>query len=415
MTALFGADSYPGKPKILFIGWAHSTHTHAWIDLLDGAEFNVRLFALPTSPAPPDDWPVRTYITRKVYRRLDPNTRAKLHPWWLPSTWSAWSERLGRKLQRHLNMPLTPEAWLARIIRQWQPDIIHTLALDPSGFLYFKVRNQFELVGIGKWLLQLRGSADLAPYRFDPEAAPKAAEVLRACDQLISDNEPSLHFVREMGVRSDQISPLVPVPGSGGIDVTALSQSWHGPPSKRRIILWPKAYDCPWSLALPVFESIKLCWDRIQPCEVYMLAMPPGTGTRMWFWALPEHIRQHCHVEGRIPRDKVLALMVQARVMLAPSLVDGTPNSMLEAMAAGAFPIVSPLETITPLMEHERHTLFARNLYPEEIAEALVRAMNDDALVDSAAQQNREIVRRVADRSEIRPRVVEYYKRLAYE
>ena len=38
--------------------------------------------------------------------------------------------------------------------------------------------------------------------------------------------------------------------------------------------------------------------------------------------------------------------MTRARVMLAPSLVDGTPNSMFEAMASGALPIVSPLETI---------------------------------------------------------------------
>jgi glycosyltransferase involved in cell wall biosynthesis len=99
--------------------------------------------------------------------------------------------------------------------------------------------------------------------------------------------------------------------------------------------------------------------------------------------------------------------------MLAPSLVDGVPNSMYEAMAAGALPIVSPLETIRPVVEQERNVLFARNLYPEEIAGALTRAMTDDALVDSAAKHNLELVRRVANRGEIQPRVVKFYNELA--
>jgi glycosyltransferase involved in cell wall biosynthesis len=108
-------------------------------------------------------------------------------------------------------------------------------------------------------------------------------------------------------------------------------------------------------------------------------------------------------------------MMPEARVLLAPSLVDGTPNSMLEAMACGTFPIVSPLETIRHFVEHERNVLFARNLYPQEIADALVRAMSDDELVDAAAENNLELVRRFANRAQIRQRVIGLYEELATE
>ena len=50
----------------------------------------------------------------------------------------------------------------------------------------------------------------------------------------------------------------------------------------------------------------------------------------------------------------------------------------------GAFPIVSPLETITNLIKQDENVLFARNLYPNEIADALIRAMMDDELVDQS-------------------------------
>jgi glycosyltransferase involved in cell wall biosynthesis len=92
--------------------------------------------------------------------------------------------------------------------------------------------------------------------------------------------------------------------------------------------------------------------------------------------------------------------------------VDGTPNSLFEAMATGAFPIVSPLETIRPIVRDGENVLFARNLYPNEIADALVRAMCDDALVDNAGRVNRVAVRRLADRSAIGPRVVKWYETL---
>lgn len=133
----------------------------------------------------------------------------------------------------------------------------------------------------------------------------------------------------------------------------------------------------------------------------------------MWFHALPSHVKQACRIDDRIPRHEVLQLMGRARVMLAPSLVDGTPNSMFEAMATGAFPVMSPLDTIRPLVRDGSNVLFARNLYPDEIGEALVRAMHDDLLVDSAAERNLARVRELADRSSIRPRVVGLYESLA--
>ena len=60
----FHDDDFPGAPRILFVGWPNSPHTHSWIELLQGEKLNVRLFGLPT--VPPADWPVKTYMTTWV-------------------------------------------------------------------------------------------------------------------------------------------------------------------------------------------------------------------------------------------------------------------------------------------------------------------------------------------------------------
>src|ERR1051326_535603 len=79
MSQDFDKDDYPGRPKILFVGVGESTHTHAWIDLLRDEPFNVRLFCT-SEGIPPDDWPVRTYITAFEHGPLNLATRATLHP-----------------------------------------------------------------------------------------------------------------------------------------------------------------------------------------------------------------------------------------------------------------------------------------------------------------------------------------------
>ena len=403
----FNFDPFPGRPRILFIGLGENTHTHSWMDLLEGARFNVRLFAMP-SGSPPDDWPVRTYVTSYHGPRTKTNTRTPLYP---ANSIQRFVKRQTARALGMRDVDSLAGRWLAKILREWQPDVIHTLGIEQGGEFFLHVRRRFGLEQIGKWVLQTRGGSDLALTHLNPERCKELVDILGSCDQLISDNEDNFRIARELGIREEQLAKIAPVPGTGGIDVEALRQKWSDRTSDRRIIVCPKAYDSPWGKVLPIFEALKMVWDGIEPCQIHLLSMT--TESKMWFWSLPEKIRRACVPRERLSRMEVLELLPRARVMLAPTLIDGIPNSLYEAMACGAFPILSPIETILPVVKHEENVLFARNLYPHEIADALARAMTDDALVDAAAQRNLELVRHVANRDLIRPRVIAFYESLA--
>ena len=417
------------KPRILFIGPPSSTHTHSWINLLKGASFDVRLFGCGEA-YPPHAWDVFTYLTTQhLPRGLDRTTRVTLYS--TPEEKARTPRLLVRRAIRKATRPFgnsvsdaspsvhsrgptratSPEAWLAEVVRKWQPDIIHTLGLEPAGLFYSRTRGAYPIQGIGRWVLQLRGGSDLELRRTDPNAIPEIRAVLTSCDQIVCDNLVNHRYVLKLGAHRAQLSELNPVPGTGGIDVDGIGAPSKGAPSeRRRLILWPKAYERIWSKSVPVLEAITLAWSKVRPAEIYMV--PIDEETRLRYNQLPAEIRASCSVSTGIPREEMLALMAEARVMLAPSLVDGVPNCLYEAMAAGAFPVVSPLETIAAVVREEENVLFARNLYPEEIAAALVRAMNDDALVDRAALNNAALVRTVADRSAIQKSVIAYYWKL---
>jgi glycosyltransferase involved in cell wall biosynthesis len=410
MPRPFDIDPHPGRPKILFVGNSVSSHTHGWIDLLDGAELNVRLFALDDG-VPPTDWPVRTYLTMPGSRvpRSSATRRsftmvsapvasvcgmwtkaAKVYGW----SWPSW------------------EGALASVIRRWQPDIVHTLGLKSTSFRYSTARERHALQAPA-WIAQIRGGPELDLYAHLPEYQSPIRNVLTSCDQIIADNQQNYELLTTLGVPARRLSRLGVVPGSGGIDVAAFSKRWPALPSRReRLIVWPKAYECPASKALPVLEAFRLAWPRLRPCKIHLL-WADSEEVRAWFAKLPQEIRESCTLSDVIPRAETLELYLRARVVLAPSLTDGIPNNLYEAMACGAFPIVSPIDTLRPLLRSPENTLFARNLYPEEIAHALQRAMSDDALVDAAVERNLDFVYDHADRAAIRPRVIAYYEDLA--
>src|SRR5690242_4463517 len=145
MSSSFDNGESSSQPKILFIGPGESSHTHSWIDLLHGADFNVRLFSLPQG-SPPPTWPIKTYLTEYANHDIDPANRLYVFG---SGKLKRFAERSAAALlkQPYSQLALI-ESSLAKIIREWRPDIIHTLGMETGGELYFDVRRKFGLDGL---------------------------------------------------------------------------------------------------------------------------------------------------------------------------------------------------------------------------------------------------------------------------
>jgi glycosyltransferase involved in cell wall biosynthesis len=385
---------------ILFVGDMGSSHAQSWIDLL-GDDFSLRAFSFPGRPA--SAFPVRTTIA------LDspaPPGNA-LHDG--PGPWTIVRRRTLEALTYVGRFDWTTPRFVQTLVAS-SPSIVHTFGLEPAGALVARLRRQDPRVARPHWVAQLRGGSDLELRKYDPQGMRSAAEILSGADMIVSDNRRNFQYLKDAGVSPDRFAPISPVPGSGGVDLGD-GQTVGPATAERRLILWPKTYNTPYTQALPVLEALRLAWDRVQPARIVALwAVQPEVLD--WMRAVTTDMGVTWDVRQKVGHDEVMSLLREARVMLAPSLVDGIPNMLYEAMAMGAVPIVSPLNTISDVVRDGQNVIFARNLYPHDIADALVRAMTDDALATSIAANNVARVREIADRKVISRRVRDFYRDL---
>jgi len=116
---------------------------------------------------------------------------------------------------------------------------------------------------------------------------------------------------------------------------------------------------------------------------------------------------------GRLESDALTALVARAEIYLSASRSDSTSLSLLEAMAAGALPVVSDLEGNREwVAEGDGARLFPVGDAPA-LAVALDRALGDPAWMTAARRRNREVVTARGDRELNLARIESLFEQLA--
>jgi glycosyltransferase involved in cell wall biosynthesis len=98
--------------------------------------------------------------------------------------------------------------------------------------------------------------------------------------------------------------------------------------------------------------------------------------------------------------------------MVSPSTHDGTPNSLLEAMACGTFPVCGDLESIREWINHGENGLLVDPTNPTALADGIVWALKDSAMRKQAAKINAQIVAERADYERNMERAKAFYQSL---
>jgi len=95
---------------------------------------------------------------------------------------------------------------------------------------------------------------------------------------------------------------------------------------------------------------------------------------------------------GAVPNEEVPEYMVAADVFVLPSLSEGFPVVILEAMASGLAIITTRVGGLPEIIKNKENGFLVEPKNPEEIAERILLLLEDDALREEISRNNLKIV-----------------------
>jgi glycosyltransferase involved in cell wall biosynthesis len=109
-------------------------------------------------------------------------------------------------------------------------------------------------------------------------------------------------------------------------------------------------------------------------------------------WIQELHIGQAVELLPPLSHTEMAEVFRRAQIVASPSVHDGTPNSLLEGIACGCFPLAGDLESIREWITPHQNGLLFDSTEPGSIAEAILTAIENKNLQETAAGLNQDII-----------------------
>ena len=308
--------------------------------------------------------------------------------------------RNARKPLMHLRYwlgPLTlPKAGtrLVSLVNRWKPDTVHALRIPFEGMLASYTPLNVPLA-VSIWgndlTLHTRGSSSMRRW---------TRRVLGRADGLLADAPRDIRLSSQWGF--DLNKPALVVPGSGGIDLaeikTALQALSDFPWLKqgRCHIINPRGLRPGYINTREFFAAIPLVLEQY-PDVIFLCPGMQGQEEAEGY-SRQYGVDRSVKLLPYLSLAELWQLFSRCEVSASISTHDGTPNTLLEAMACGSFPVAGDLESLRDWITPGVNGFLVDPYQPAEIAKAILSALENILLRGSARKVNFELVKSRASR-----------------
>ena len=391
-------NEYNHRMRLLFVTDARSPISQNWIRYFAKREQSDEIYIASTFQCELDFTVKRLEFTPVAFSAAKKQTS-------LPGSASARTLGL-RTLFRQWFGPLTiPRSAALRklraFIREAQPDIVHAMRVPYEGML-----TASAMKGVSrppKFIVSTWGNDFTLHAPSTPLMRYYTRLTMSKVNALHADTERDVRLAREWGL-SEGKSTLV-VPGNGGVRSDVFYQPKK--PVKNPVIINPRGVR-PYVRNDSFFKAIPLVLAKRSDARFVCSSMQGETQVLQWIRELKiEHAVQLLPLVSHTEMGDIFRA---AQIVVSPSMHDGTPNSLLEGMACGCFPVAGDLESIREWITHGQNGLLVDPNDPQSIADAILLGLDREDLRQDAAGLNAKMISARADYGVNMERVEEFYK-----
>lgn len=322
--------------------------------------------------------------------------------------WGAGLVGLRTKVRQWLGPFTIPAAGrqIRMLIEDIRPDLVHAMRIPYEGMAAaaaMEGSSRLPLV-ISVWGNDFTLHAKSSPWM----AAWTRRAMLRA-DALHSDCQRDVRLARELGFEKGK--PAFVAPGNGGVDIGMFYPGESAQEGHEEWVINPRGVRA-YVRNDTFFKAIPIVLEKRPETRFVCLGMKESTLAQGWVRELG--IGNQVDLLPTLPRAELPHLYRRCSMVVSPTMHDGTPNTLLEALACGCFPVAGDLESIREWIENGRNGLLVDPTNDLELSQAILRGLDDQELVKQARAQNLKMIEERAEYGSVMARAVEFYKSLRY-
>lgn len=318
--------------------------------------------------------------------------------------WGASGLRL-RTLVRRWLAPITlPTAAsrLRKIVEEVRPDLVHAMRIPFEGMVAAEALGN---EGSPPLVVSVWGNDFTLHAPSTPWMARQTRRCLTRTQGLHVDCRRDLRLAHEWGY--PDWGPAIVAPGNGGVKTGLFYPPGEASPERELTLINPRGFRA-YVRNDTFFEALPPIVERWPQIKVLCPEMAGESQAIRWVQGLG--LQKNVELLPKLGRPEMAEAFRKAMISVSPTTHDGTPNTLLEAMACGCFPIAGDLESVQEWITPGTNGLLVDPGDPGSIGDAITRAIVDSRLRSIALEVNKRLIADRAENQMVMRMAEEFYK-----
>ena len=271
-----------------------------------------------------------------------------------------------------------------KLLAQLKPDVLHAIYLSSYG-LVGALSNVHPLV------ISAIGSDVLVTPKESFIKRILVGYAVKKADLIHSQADHLTKELMSLGAKPERVITF-----SYGIDLKEIRQKEkiNSLDKKQKVVISTRALEPIYNLEL-LIRALPGILKEMPELKIWIVG---GGGEEKKLKKLASELKVNKSIEflGKLSNKDVLDRLGESDVYVSTSLSDGSSISLLEAMAKGAFPVVTDIPANQEWIKNNINGFLCPTDNPDQLARMVLKALADDNLRERAAEQNQIIVQEKA-------------------
>jgi len=293
-----------------------------------------------------------------------------------------------------------------KIIADIKPDIVHALRIPYEGML-----GKYTPAEI-PYLVSIWGNDFTLHANANKQMAFQTRDVMNRADGVLADTIRDINLSFFWGLNHGK--PTLVVPGGGGISFEEIDASKkenffeNDDSHKGPVIVNPRGIRS-YAQTDVFFQALPMLLTRYPEVKIYCPAMEGKIEAIKWVNQL--NLQKSVTLLPSIPQKKLWSLFHQTDISISLTSHDGTPNTLLEAMACGCLPIAGDIESLREWITPGVNGLLVELNKPQALADGIMSVIQNPEFKQKAALTNSIRIKEKAEINQVHQRIIEFYQR----